>query len=202
MARAPLAPGDTHSAGYVTSVLTGAANLYLRHSQNWNASCDYSWVDFAGGTLDLYGRLVYFTLYNRQILSTSPMVDELRHPDGSAPDLLKYRVNFGASWSKQGDGFGLDGHYFGARVLPTDEWPSQGSDRIVSFWQFDAYLQRDLKRWLPWTSPRWGLRGQLRVNNLFDARYPAYANDPSGAGVQPYGDWRGPTYSLSLTVTF
>jgi hypothetical protein len=42
----------------------------------------------------------------------------------------------------------------------------------------------------------------VRINNLFGAHLPKYANDPSGAGVQPYGDWRGRTYSLSLTATF
>jgi outer membrane receptor protein involved in Fe transport len=57
-------------------------------------------------------------------------------------------------------------------------------------------------RWLPWKSSRYGLRGQLRVNNLFGTGFPKYANEGSGAGVQPYGDWRGRTYSLSLTATF
>ena len=200
--RSPPAPGDTHAVGPVTSVLTGAANFYLRHSRNWNASLEYTWTDCAGGTLELYGRLVYFTRYDRQILSTSPMVDELRHPDNSAPDLLKCRVNFGAGWSDQAAGFGVDGHYFGSRVLPAVEWASQGADRIASFWQFDAYLQKDFSRWLPGKNPRCGLRGQARVNNVFGADFPFFANDQSGAGVQPYGDWRGRTYSLSITVTF
>ncbi|HUL53449.1 MAG TPA: hypothetical protein VLT83_08585, partial [Opitutaceae bacterium] len=62
--------------------------------------------------------------------------------------------------------------------------------------------QGDVGRWLPWKSSRFGLRGQLRVNNVFGAHLPRYANDPSGAGVQPYGDWRGRTYSVSLTATF
>ena len=63
-------------------------------------------------------------------------------------------------------------------------------------------MQRDLTRWLPWKSSRFGLRGQLRVNNILAAEFPRYANDPAGAGVQPYGDWRGRVYSLSLTATF
>ena len=28
------------------------------------------------------------------------------------------------------------------------------------------------------------------------------STDPTGTGVQPYGDWRGRTYSLSLTASF
>jgi hypothetical protein len=32
--------------------------------------------------------------------------------------------------------------------------------------------------------------------------HPKYVNEGAGAGVQPYGDWRGRTYSLSLTATF
>ena len=37
---------------------------------------------------------------------------------------------------------------------------------------------------------------------VLGASFPKYVNDPSGAGVQSYGDWRGRTYSLTLTATF
>ncbi len=190
------------AGGRITFVYTGNVNAAQRHSQNWNVSLDYAWTECLGGTLELYGRGVYFQRYDRQLLVTSPVVDELDQPDGTATGLLRHRLNFGASWLDQLNGFGLDGHYFGQRILPATEWASQESDRIASSWQFDAWLQADLRRWLPWKSNRYGLRGQLRVNNVFDAAFPKYANDPSGAGVQPYGDWRGRTYSLSLTATF
>ena len=70
-------------------------------------------------------------------------------------------------------------------------------------WQFDAYLQSDLEPMaaveeLPLRPARAGAREQ----RLSAPISPNYANDPSGAGVQPYGDWRGRTYSLSLTATF
>jgi outer membrane receptor protein involved in Fe transport len=200
--RAPLAPGDTHAAGSVTSLLTGNVNAASRRSQNWNTTLDYAWTKCLGGTLGLYGRLVSFQRFERKVFPDSPVVDELRMPDGWVTGLLRYRANFGANWSNQDYGFGLDGHYFGTRVLPAIEWPSQGSREIDRCWQFDAYLQSDLGRWLPWKSSRFGLRGQLRINNLFGPDLPKYANDSSGAGVQPYGDWRGRTYSLSLTATF
>jgi len=200
--RAPLAPGDTSAAGKVTSIFTGAANAASRHSQNWNLSLDYAWTGVAGGTLELYSRWVYFQRYERQILPQSPMVDELGAPDGSIPGLLRYRANFGAGWSNHLYGFGLDGHYFHSRVLPVVEWPSQGTDHIKPYWQFDAFVQSDFGRWLPWKSKHFGLRGQARIDNIFGFDYPKYANDASGAGVQPYGDWRGRTYSLSLTATF
>ncbi len=200
--RAPLQPGDEHAIGYVTSVLTGDVNAARRHSQNWNANLDYAWTKCRGGTLSLYGRLVWFQRFDRQVFRDSPDVDELRQPDGLVSDLLQYRANFGAGWSGKDYGFGLDGHYFGSRILPAAEWPSQGSDRIERCWQFDTYLQSNLGRWLPWQSSRFGLRGQVRINNLFGADFPKYANELSGAGVQPYGDWRGRTYSLSLTATF
>ena len=200
--RAALAAGDAHSAGLVTAVRTGNFNLAWRHSQNWNTSLDYTWTECLGGQLDLYGRWVYFQRYEVQLLPDSPVVDELGQPDGAASGLLKHRMNFGAGWSTRNYGFGLDGHYFHSRILPAFEWPSQGSRQINPSWQFDAYLQSDLSRWLPWKSSRFGLRGQLRINNVFGADFPKYANDPSGAGVQPYGDWRGRTYSLSLTATF
>ena len=200
--RAPLAPGDTHAAGRVVSLLTGAINVASRHSQNWNASVDYAWTACAGGTLELYGRLVYFQRYDLKVFPNSPRVDELGAPDGAAPNLLKYRANFGAGWSRKLYGFGLDGHYYHSRVLPAAEWPGQGGRQIDPYWQFDAYVQSDLGRWLPWKNPRYGLRGQLRVNNLFATGYPQYVNGSAGSGVQPYGDWRGRTYSLSLTATF
>jgi len=102
----------------------------------------------------------------------------------------------------------LETQYYHSRILPLLERPSQGRDRIGRHWQFSTYLQSDLIRWLPGKSPRlegknhFGLTGQLCVNNLFNASFPRYANDPTGAGVQPYGDWRGRTYSLSITATF
>ena len=111
-------------------------------------------------------------------------------------------MNFGAGWSNRVYGFGVDGHYFHSRILPEQEWAAQGSDHVEPFWQFDGYLQGDLGRWIPWKSPRYGLKGQIRVDNLFGAAPPRYAYDPSGAGVQSYGDWRGRVYSLSATVTF
>ncbi|HTZ20902.1 MAG TPA: TonB-dependent receptor plug domain-containing protein [Opitutaceae bacterium] len=200
--RAPLAPGDPHTVGRVTEVLTGVANLSWRHSQNWNLALDYAWTECLGGALTLYGRLNYFQKYDLQVGPDSAVIPELRHPDGATSSLLKYRANLGAGWSNRSWGLGVDGHYFHSRILPADEWAGQGHDRIRPFWQCDAYVQSDLGRWLPWPSTHYGLRAQLRINNVLDAPFPKYVNDPSGAGVQPYGDWRGRTYSLSLTATF
>jgi outer membrane receptor protein involved in Fe transport len=200
--RAPLASGDASAAGRVTSVVTGDVNLSWRRSQNWNISLDYAWTKCLGGTLGVYGRLVCFERYDRQVLPDSPIVDELRQPDGTAPGLLRYRANFGADWSGHRYRFGVDGHYFHSNILPSVEWASQGSDRIKPCCLFDAYLQSDLTQWLPWKSRRFGLSGTARVNNVLATAFPKYANDPTGAGVQAYGDWRGRTYSLSLTATF
>lgn len=200
--RSPLSPGDPHSVGPVTNLLTGAVNVASRHSQNWNCSLDYAWTQCHGGSLELYGRLIYFQTYDRQVFPTSPVVDELNEPDGTASSLLRYRANFGASWANRQWGFGMDGHYFHSRVLPVPEQPNQGGSEILPFWQYDVFLQGDLTRWLPWKTSRFGLRGQLRVNNVLATGFPKYANDSSGAGVQPYGDWRGRAYSVSLTATF
>jgi hypothetical protein len=146
--------------------------------------------------------MIYFQRYDLKLVPDSPTVDELRSPDGSVPGLLRQRVNFGASWSDKTYGFGMDGEYFHARTLPEIEWAEQGSTQVDPYWQFDAYVQSDLGRWLPWKTSRYGVRGQIRVDNLFDAGPPRYAEDPSGAGVQSYSDWRGRVYSVSVTVTF
>ncbi|MGA2016885.1 MAG: carboxypeptidase regulatory-like domain-containing protein [Opitutaceae bacterium] len=198
--RAPAAPGET--VGPIISVLTGSFNTAWRRSENWNTSLDYAWTDCMKGTLEAYFRWVYYQTYRLQELPNSPPVDELRDPDGSTPGLLRQRMNFGAGWSNRRFGFGMDGHYFHSRILPEIEWASQGSDQVDPYWQFDGYLQGDLGRWLPWKSSHYSVRAQLRVDNLFDTSPPRYANDPSGAGVQSYGDWRGRVYSLSATVTF
>jgi outer membrane receptor protein involved in Fe transport len=195
--RAPAAGGGT---GAIASVLTGNFSLAWRHSENWNASLDYAWTACLGGTLDAYCRMIYFERYSLEELSTSPPIDELSHPDGSTPGILRQRVNFGAGWTSRAYGFGIDGHYYHARVLPEVEWPSQGSDQVDPYWQFDAYLQGDIGRLLPWKSPHYGLRGQLRVDNVFGSAPPKYADDVSG--VQSYGDWRGRVYSVSLTLSF
>jgi len=206
--RAALLPGDSAAVGKVTQISTGRVNLSSRHSQNWNGSLDYTWTKCLGGLLKLNGRLVYFQRFDRTKLPGDPVVDELNNPDGTAPSLLKYRANLGADWSNRDFGFGVDFHYYHSRILPENERLIQGSDRIGRHYQFDAYVQSDLSRWLPGNTngkegrSRYGLHGQVRVNNLFAAAFPHYAADPLGAGVQPYGDWRGRTYTLSLTATF
>ena len=186
----------------VTTVLTGTINAAKRHSQNWNAAFDYAWNGLLGGTLELRGRWVWFQRYDRQLFPNSPVVDELGAPDGVSFGLLRHRLSFGSAWSNKDFGFGVDGHYLSSRVLPAIEWPAQGSDHIKPYWQFDAYAQTDLTRWLPRRSDKFRLNAQLRVNNLSGFDFPKYINDPSGAGVQPYGDWRGRTYSCSLTASF
>jgi len=186
----------------VTTVLVGTINAAKRHSQNWNAAFDYAWNGLLGGTLELRGRWVWFQRYDRQLFPNSPVVDELSAPDGAAFGLLRHRLSFGTAWSNKNFGFGVDGHYLSSRILPAIEWPGQGSDRIKPYWQFDAYAQTDLTRWLPHRSDKFRLNAQLRVNNLSGFGFPKYANDASGSGVQPYGDWRGRTYSFSLTASF
>lgn len=200
--RTTLASGDTHSVGRITSVLTGAVNTDLRHSQSWNSALDYTWTECAGGTLELRGRFVWYQRYDRRLFPSSATVDELGTPDGLTSAVLKYRANLGAGWSNRRGGFGTDAHYFHSRVLPTTEWVQQGSDRIAPFWQFDLYAHAEVGRWLPWLGSRYGLRAQFRINNVLGTDYPHYANEGSGSGVQPYGDWRGRTYSLALTTTF
>ncbi|MBI2513721.1 MAG: TonB-dependent receptor [Opitutae bacterium] len=197
------APGPGETVGRVTRLIVGSINASSRHSQNWTLAFDYSWTGVLGGTLEARARGLYYQRYERQVFTGSPTVDQLNHPDGLAPGLLRYRANFGVGWSNRTYGFGLDGQYFHARRLPAADWAAQGSDRVAAYWQFDAYAQADLIRLLRLKTKRYGLRGQLRVNNLSDFDYPKYANDgAAAAGVQPYGDWRGRTYSLSVTATF
>ncbi|PTX98975.1 TonB-dependent receptor plug domain-containing protein [Opitutus sp. ER46] len=199
--RAAPGPGEAPGTGIIERITTTRANLADRHSQHWLSSVDYRWDACLGGRLEAYARLLAFTRYDVRSLPTEPMVNELSHPDGLV-HLLKYRSNFGAAWSNQNWGFGLDGHYFASRLLRQAEWEAQGHDRIRPYWQFDAFVQTELARWLPWNPSRYGLRLQVRVNNLLNDPFPKYANDSVGAGVQPYGDWRGRVYSLSLTASF
>lgn len=198
---APL-PGDPNPIGRVTQVRTTSLNLARRHSQNWMGTFDYARRDVFGGTFDLRGRLVYFPRYERQIVAGAPTINEIQHPSGSAPGLLEYRATFGGGWSNRNLGFGLDGQYFHSRRLPEAEWAGQGARTIDPFWQTDLYFQADLAHWLLPADSRYGLRGQVRVNNVFKDSYPYYANEKSGAGLQPYGDWRGRTFSLSISAEF
>jgi outer membrane receptor protein involved in Fe transport len=196
------APGDPFGVGVITNILTGNFNAAWRHSENWNTSLDYAWTGFMGGTLEAYCRWAYYQKYELEVVAGNPPVDELRHPDGATPGLLRQRMNLGANWSNKRNGFGIDVHYFHSRILPVYEWAEQGSNQVDPYWQFDGFAQTDLGRWLPWASPRYSIRGQIRVDNLFNGGPPKYAEDPSGAGVQPYGDWRGRVFSASVTLTF
>lgn len=200
--RALLSPGDTHATGLVTRLLTGPVNTDWRHSQNWSGALDYAWTECLGGTFEIRSRVLWYQRYERRVFAFSPVVDELGQPDTLTSSVLKYRANLSAGWSTPRGGFGFEAHYFHSRILPEAEWISQGHNRIRPYWQCDGYLQGDVGRWLPWRHDRYGLRAQLRVNNLLATPYPKYANEGSGSGVQPYGDWRSRTCSLSLTATF
>jgi iron complex outermembrane recepter protein len=196
------APANGETYGTITSVFTGSVNLAWRHSQNWNTSVDYTWSECAGGRLELYAHWIHFQRYDRQLLPGGEMIDELRQPSTVEPGLMRHRVNFGGGWSNSSYGGGVDAHYFHSRILPAREWAMQGSDHIRPYWQIDGYLQADIARWLPWRSSRFGLRAQLRVNNVFNDQPPKYLAASSVAGVQTYSDWRGRVISLSITATF
>jgi len=200
--RAPVSPGDPYGVGPIESVLTGNINVAGRSSQDWNLSLDYTWKNFVGGALTLYTRWVYFQRYERQYLPGSPIIDELRDPDVASLELMRNRVNFGGEWTGHRNAFGIDAQYFGQRELPTFQWADQGSDHIDPYCQVDAFAKTDLTRWLPWEQSRYRLSLQLRVNNVLSAGFPKYTDDPSGAGLDAYGDWRGRTYTLSVTATF
>jgi hypothetical protein len=200
--RVERAPASGPLPGRIRSVLTGAVNAASRRSQNWNLAVDYARAETFGGVLELRGRVVVFQRYDLQLTSSSPVVDQIRRPDGAVPGLLRHRAHFSAGWTGPRLGFGLDGQYFDSRRLPPSERPAQGSDRIGDFWQLDAYLQADLARLLGRRGDRPGLRVQLRVNNVFGFDPPKFANERTGAGVISYGDWRGRVYSLTLTTAF
>ena len=203
--RAAAAPGDPYGVGPVVSIMTGNINLAWRHSENWNTSVDYEWTDCAGGTLQVYGRWVYFQRYDREVVPGSPTVDEIRHPDTTLLDLVKNRINFGAGWSGRKFGFGLDGQYFSPRILPTPLWIDQGANHIDSFCPLDGYVRSDLTPLaaMARSGSRLASTAQVRVDNLFSENLPKFAQNPTGTGVESYGDWRGQVYSFSLgTATF
>lgn len=191
-------PGEI---GRVTEFRTGAFNLASRHSQNLMLTVDYAQREVLGGTLDLRARAVYYAKFDRQILPGDPTIDELRDPSG-ASGILQYRATFGGSWSIPQFAFGLDGQYFHSRRLPQKEWQGQGARTIDPYWQADLYAQADLGHWILPEDSRLGLKAQIRINNAFKNSYPAYAGEASGAGVQPYGDWRGRTISISIKAEF
>lgn len=200
--REPLMTGDTRPAGFISSVLTGSFNLAERHSQNWINSIDYQVRHLAGGTLELNARWFYYQRYDLRLLPTSPMVNELSHPDGAAPSILRSRAFLSLGWFDEHQALGFDTHFFDTRNLPVSERRTQGSDHVASYWQCGAYVQRSLSGLLPSKARNLSLQLQLRIDNLLNAQPPRYANDSSGAGVQSYGDWRGRTYSLSTTLSF
>lgn len=200
--RATSNPTTGEAIGRITHITTGVVNLADRHSQNWITSLEYDWTRCFGGTLELNARWFAFQRYDLKSAEGSRVVDELRNPDGLAPRLIPHRANFGANWTNKRFGFGVDSYFFDARKLPQTEWELQGSDRVGSYWQFDTFVQSDIGHWILPKDSRLGLRAQVRLGNIFNSAPPKYANDPSGAGVQPYGDWRRRTISLSFTASF
>lgn len=200
--RASAEPGAPSGVGVAQTVLTGLINVASRHSQNWNTGFDYTWTECFGGELDLGIRTSWVQTYNQSTLPDQPVVNQLTTPDGSVSGLLPFRASWNAAWTGSKHGFGLEGHYYHSRKIPVAERPAQGSSSIDSFWQLDLFAQTDLAQWWPVLSRLHQLTAQVRINNVLNQPFPRYVNAPSGAGVQAYGDWRGPTYSLSLTMSF
>ncbi|MEZ5414535.1 MAG: TonB-dependent receptor plug domain-containing protein [Opitutaceae bacterium] len=200
--RAPAEPNAPGGAGAAQSVLTGLINVASRHSQNWNAALDYTWTECLGGELDLGLRASWVQTYNQRTLPEQPTINQLNRPDGSVSGLLPFRASWNTAWTNRNYGFGVEGHYYHSRKIPLVERPAQGGSSIAAYAQLDIFAQCDLTRIWPRLARLHQVNAQVRVNNVLGEPFPRYANDPSGAAVQAYGDWRGRTYSLSVTVAF
>ena len=200
--RAPAEPNAPGGVGMAQSALTGLINVATRHSQNWNAALDYAWTECFGGELDLGVRASWMQTYKQRTLPGQPLVNQLTRPDGSVSGLLPFRASWNAAWTGRKYGFGLEGHHYHSRKIPVAERPAQGSDSISGFSQLDVFAQTDLSKVWPRLARLHQVSAQMRINNVLDRSFPRYVNDPSGAGVQAYGDWRGRTYSFSVTVAF
>lgn len=200
--RAPAEPAAPGGVGVAQSVVTGLINVASRHSQNWNAGLDYTWTECLGGQLDLGFRASWIQTYNQRTLPGQPTVNQLLRPDGSVSGLLPFRASWNTAWTGRRYGFGLEGHYYHSRKIPTAERAAQGGSSIAAFSQLDVFAQCDLTAIWPVLARLHGVTAQMRVNNVMDQDFPRYVTDPSGAGVQAYGDWRRRTYSLSVTIAF
>ncbi|HEY3757385.1 MAG TPA: TonB-dependent receptor plug domain-containing protein [Opitutaceae bacterium] len=200
--RAPPTAGDPYPVGQIVSVLTGNVNLAWRHSENWDFAFDYGRRDIFGGDLDFYVRYVYFQRFDVELVPHSPVIDELRDPDTASLDLVRHRINAGASWSNRHFGFGLEERYFAPRVIPLPQQLEQGSNHIGSFRPFDVYVKGNLHLWDRRDRRAPQLSAELRVNNVLNDPLPKFPTDPSSTGVEAYGDWRGQSYSFSVTVSY
>jgi iron complex outermembrane receptor protein len=200
--RDPAAPGDPGGVGRITSVLTGRVNAAWRQSRSLTTTAAWEAILPSGGLLEIHGRWVQLLTFERQLRPDDPVIDQLATPDSAEASLIRHRATLGTSWSRQRNSIGVDLQYLHSRNLPLAERPSQGSDRIGSYWQLDAFVVRDFGFLAQKLGSGTSLQGQIRINNLLGTDYPDYASHPSGARIQPYGDWRGRTASLSVTVGF
>lgn len=200
--RAPAAPGDPYGVGPIEYVLTGNINLAWRRSENWNFALDYGVKDVLGGSLDFYARYVYFQRYDVEVVPHAPVVDELRDPDTASLDLVPHRINLGAGWENRRFGFGVEERYFSSRVIPASQQALQGSNHIDAYDPLDAYVKGNLAFWDRTAARTPRLTAELRVNNLLNRPLPKFPTDPSGTGVEAYGDWRGQVYSFSFILSY
>ncbi|WP_404425524.1 TonB-dependent receptor plug domain-containing protein [Nibricoccus sp. IMCC34717] len=199
--RLPQQPSDGGRPGPVSVVLTGTTNLASRRSQNWTLAVSHRRERILGGSVEAYARWLYFQDYTRVLFPNLPAVDELSLPDGTAPNLLRHRGKAGVNWSRRETTLGTDWRYYHRRMLPQQEWAAQGRSYVGSYSEWDVFAQQGLRAWFPKLA-KWNLSVQLRINNLFNHGFPAYASDPANTGVQAYGDWRGRTYTLNVTAAF
>jgi iron complex outermembrane recepter protein len=143
----PTASGITDRSSREISTWPGATRT------NWTASVDYTWTKCLGGAFEAYCRLIDFQRYDVEVLPTSPPVDELNAPrTGSSPASSSSADEFRGGLVEPRVRLRDRRALLPFRILPEDEWATQGSDEVDPYWQFDAYLQGDLGRWLPWKS--------------------------------------------------
>lgn len=199
--RAAPTSGDPFGVGRVTRVRSGYINIAGTRAKSWSGQARYAWTECFGGMLDVSARFSWFDSFTTKVLPTSPVIENIENPDAPLFGYLKYRGSVGAGWTGRTWGFGADGRYYHALVLPRFLWTAQRSDRVDKYWEFDLHAHTDLTQWIPWKNDRYRLRGQLRLNNVFGADFPFNANNTT-YGVQPYGDWRGRMYSVSITANF
>jgi len=189
--------GDPFPVGRVSFIDASPVNLLGSQLIAWEATLRYQWLECFGGVLNVASRGSYLQSHKTQLSATAPEIQNIDNPAASFY-LTKYRATWSTGWTKGDFGLGLDGLYNHSALIPSFNYTLQGSDRVDRYWQWDAWIQGNLSRFLPWSKP--GVRAQLRINNLFGASLPLDVADTMHR--RQYGDWRKQTYTLSLTTSF
>lgn len=208
--RLPLTSEDAalgYTAGEVIEIDERLVNVATSEVEAYDFQINYSVSTTDYGDFEVYGVATLQTAFERQIIPSTPTVDNVGFADGP----LEWRGNLGANWHAGPWTLGWNAQYYDSYVLYSADTldpfrdlavARQGSDTIPSQNYHDLFVRYrfdDNSRFRDTLLASTEL--QIGILNAFDESPPIIATDGIG-GYSALGDPRLRRYSIQVRSSF